>query len=183
MDKGLSYLINERGLTVDTIVEFGLEYDSSRDAIRIPYFDGMGRERGARYRLLSPPAGRGKYWAPKGSQLHLYNVADVEASFVYIAEGELDTLTLKQYGLAAVGLPGASSFREDWKWLFSGSHVTIVIDADHDGLEKARRISRWIRRYTPETWIKLPPIGEDINSLHVQGKLEDFLNGIDPENS
>lgn len=49
---------------------------------------------------------------------------------VYLCEGEFDTLTLLQRGYSAIGIPGVSSFREEWfEWL-TDKHVVLCLDRD-----------------------------------------------------
>lgn len=182
MDKGFEYLIGERGLSYDIIEEFGLEYDEHFDSIRIPYRDGLGRIRSYRFRLFNPSPGFGKYHTPRGNGVHLYNIRDAEEHTVWITEGEIDCLTLKMYGFNAVGVPGAKAFMDQWKWLFAGSDVKICFDGDEDGKIWSRKLGRLLRPLASVEVIR-PPEGKDINDLHVEGKLEEFLNGDYQENS
>lgn len=173
---GLSWL-HERGITAQAIREYGLLYDPEQRAIRIPYYDGRGRERGHRLRFLD---GRTmKYQSPKGSRAHLYNVKDVDSPTVYITEGEWDCLILKQLGLSAVGVPGVTSFKREWKWLFAGAdEVVVVFDGDDAGREGARRVAGYLSSVVENVDVVDLPDGADINSLALEGELAQWLPAL-----
>jgi len=80
----------------------------------------------------------------------LYNVdaLQAQADAILICEGESDTWTALSYGFAAVGSPGARSFRPDWVPPFRSfvdaagrSTVYLVLDADAAGTEGARIVA------------------------------------------
>ena len=61
----------------------------------------------------------------------LYNQEAIQSSsHLYLCEGEIDTLTMLQRGYPAIGIPGVSSFREEWFQLFTGKHVILCLDND-----------------------------------------------------
>ncbi len=61
----------------------------------------------------------------------LYNQDVIKSSsHLYLCEGEIDTLTMMQRGYPAIGIPGVSSFREEWFQLFSGKHLILCLDND-----------------------------------------------------
>jgi Toprim-like len=162
-----------RGLTPDTILAARLGFvaqpaaghEPFAGAISIPYFDAMGRERSIRFRHLSP--GRHKYDQPKGTHPHLYGVDATTAPRPYITEGEFDALILRQLGLAAVGVAGASSFARPWRWLFEDAElVSIVPDGDEPGLKAANRIAGWISDLAEVRVLDMPG-GTDVTELYV----------------
>jgi DNA primase len=59
---------------------------------------------------------------------------------VFIAEGAMDTLSLLEVGLNAVGIPGASGFKREWVRLFDGFAVILALDNDPAGREGAQEI-------------------------------------------
>jgi|GEM_PF-523308 len=69
-----------------------------------------------------------------------------EVRTVYICEGETDCLSLIDAGLeadgmaAAVAIPGASCWRQEWNLLFAGRDVLVATDADAAGEKAAGRI-------------------------------------------
>jgi DNA primase len=166
-----------RGLDVDTIVEAQLGYVPPQDggrfahSIAIPYFDAQGRWRSTRYRHLRPDA-RHKYDQEKGTKQHLYGVSDAQESIVYITEGEFDRLIMKQLGLAAVGIAGATNFARAWRYLFRDAElVLVVMDADEAGRKAKQRIASWVSTVTDVDTIDLPS-GADITDLYLSDRDE-----------
>lgn len=87
----------------------------------------------------------------------LYNVdalaAQPLADKVLVCEGESDTWAALSYGFAAVGSPGARSFKPDWIEAFrpfvdpdGRSKVILTLDADKAGKEGARTIASRFRK-------------------------------------
>lgn len=99
---------NRRGLTADTVERFNLGYDSRTKRLVIPY-------PGADYynaRLLTPAQTADpnnptapKYAKPHGIAAQIFNAPALTggAEVVFITEGELDAISLEQYGGAAIG--------------------------------------------------------------------------------
>lgn len=165
-----------RGLTPQTVREYDLLYVPEQNAIRVPYRDGQGRERGYRLRFLDHRTM--KYQTPKGMKAHLYNVVDCDAATVYLTEGELDCLILKQLGLFAVGVPGVTSFQRSWRWLFAGvDEVVVVFDGDEAGREGARRVAGYLSGVTENVEVLDLPEGEDVTSLALAGQLGEWVKG------
>ena len=174
-DVAVDYLAG-RGVHEATVLEYGITYDVERHALRFPYYDCFGREFGARYRLLSENANM-KYLSEKSRPQGLYNVIAVDSPLIWVCEGEIDALSLLQTGRPVVGVPGAESFREAWRYLFVEKDVRIVFDGDDAGASGARRISRILNGVAREVEIVELPEGQDVNSLYVVGELERWLQG------
>lgn len=97
-----------RGLTAETIDRFKLGYDARTKRLVIPY-------PGADYytaRLLTPAQtadpdnpNAPKYRKPGGITAQIFNAPALTggAEIVFIAEGEIDAISLEQYGGAAIG--------------------------------------------------------------------------------
>lgn len=135
--------LTSRGLTISSIRRAQLGYVAEgryKDAIAIPYPNPDGSIRTIRFRYLNPR--RQKYDNFKGHNIHLYNVANSAKSKVWLCEGEFDSLILTQMGFPAVGLPGASGFKPDWKYLFANcEEVSLVFDGDEAGQKGANRLA------------------------------------------
>ena len=177
--------LGSRGISPATVMEYGVGYDPHEQAITFPYYDAWGRQTSARWRKLHPNAVP-KYMGSRGVRAGLYNVVDVDEPWVYLTEGEIDCLTLKQLGLAAVGVPGAGAFREAWRWLFVDRKVRIVFDADsvkyrvggeayRPGQDGGARVLRAISTVAAFVEVVHLPEGEDVNSLHMNGQLAPFV--------
>lgn len=107
-----------------------------------------------------------KYLGLPGQEAGLYNVIDTEstADTIHIAEGELDTLILKQVfpEHPAVGLPGSSTWRPHHPFHFGGfERVLVWADGDQAG----RHLGREIRKDVRAAEIVPVPDGFDATSL------------------
>ena len=170
--------LNGRGLTADTIVAFRLGYMGpnyraqllerfdlgsmreagliqrngngmwSAPAIIIPYFDGTRITQLRAKQIGGPTIGL------PGVPTRLFNVNAIkDVDEAYVCEGEMDTIMLDMYGFPAVGVPGASAFKDLWVRYFNGKKRVFVIP-DHDpvnpttgkrpGIEGARRTAEMI---------------------------------------
>jgi len=105
----------------------------------------------------------------------LYNVdaltADPIPDKVLICEGESDTWTALSYGFAAVGSPGARSFKAAWVESFRAfvdadgrSRVILALDVDKAGTDGARIIAGLFRKAGLPVPLKLAiPAGKDLS--------------------
>lgn len=71
----------------------------------------------------------------KGTVPFPYNVSalDQKSGWIYLCEGVIDTLTLLQQGIQAVGIPGVRSFKIQWLSLFKNKNVVLCLDHDEAG--------------------------------------------------
>ena len=107
-------------------------------AIRIPYRDSDGQERFVRIRcaLHKEQDGRDlRFVWRRGSTPMLYGadrLAEARGQqYLVLTEGESDCHTLWNYGIPAVGLPGANSYREAWASHFNDiATIDVVIEPD-----------------------------------------------------
>jgi DNA primase len=83
---------------------------------------------------------------------------------VYLCEGVIDTLTLIERRLPAVGIPGCNSFKKEWVRYFRGKEVLICLDSDKPGQSAASYIRDLFVRAKIESRIIVLPSGEDVNS-------------------
>lgn len=126
-----------------------------------PYLEHMlllpsyheGRLMGLRFRRLSHDVTYGgvKYLSLKGSdnQVEMPFLATHDGlpvgtgphrGVLYVVEGELDTLSIRSVGRAAIGAPGALTWRPEWVegWA-TIPHVVILKDADPEGITAAEK--------------------------------------------
>ena len=87
---------------------------------------------------------------------------------MHLTEGEFDAILLEQLGINAVGVPGASTFRDDWRWLFVGNDVRIIFDADKAGTDSALAVERLLRTVAERVAIVKLPDDHDVSSLFVE---------------
>lgn len=122
-------------LPVDFLKSLGLTDQTKKDrsSIRIPYYDKAGKEVCVRYRIAL--LGEDKFRWAKGSKLRLYGLwrlAD-DAEDVILVEGESDAHTLWYYGISALGVPGASTFKPEWAEPLKGKTVYVWREPDIGG--------------------------------------------------
>ena len=174
-----------RGLLHSTITRFNLGYVGEaarghhryRGMVSIPYSDGLGRERGIRYRALPGREDNIRYLATKGFN-HLFAVRATDHGVVYLCEGEIDAMILWQLGYRAVGIPGANAWQDYHKFLFRNcEEVRIVFDNDtptrggrrqNPGQQAAAKIWRSLERIGVVTQAVMLPAGMDVNEAYLE---------------
>jgi len=165
-----------RGLGKDTIEKYHLK--ESQKYVQIPYYDSSGKF--IFYKCRSKYSKKFWYY-PAGASLALYNFWSLRkyADYVVITEGEIDCLTLLQFGINAVGSPGAGLFKASWKKFFSKTDkLYIAFDNDPAGIEGARKLSEEIfERDTYNILIPRDRGTKDINDMLVKLKYkkDDFI--------
>jgi hypothetical protein len=165
--------LRSRGLSHSTVVRFHLGYVGDlqtwhdrhrRGCLVLPYEDGAGRVRSVRYRpLYQLPDGAPKYLTTTGDRAHIFAVRATDNPVVHVCEGEIDTMTLWQIGLRAVGIPGAGAWKPDWKWLFRNTErVVLCMDPDPAGERATINLLKDLRSITDVDVAQLPR-GVDVN--------------------
>ncbi len=177
-DEPAGFLVR-RGLNHSTVNRFGLGYTGdwgethtvdARRSLAIPYEDGLGNLRFIRYRPLAPGYVGPKYLSPPDEKAHLFAVRSLDNDTVYVAEGEIDAMTLWQIGLKAVAVPGAQTFKPVWRHLFRQPHVAkavLVLDPDKAGMTAAKRLYELLSDVCDTTVVSLPA-KMDINDMFVK---------------
>ena len=181
----LDYLTEDRGLTMETVLRFQLggvvspaESDNgSRGKIAIPYLTSAGPV-ALRFRKMPGQDGP-KYYQPPGSKLSIFNVNqfNVPSRWLVVTEGEIDCMTAVQAGLPAVGLPGASSWRDHYSIIFAG-YERVIICADNDDKGAGKAFAEKIAENVPAPAIFLMEEGHDVNSFVKEHGAEAFREYI-----
>lgn len=137
----------DKGLNDATIERFRYGFDQDKGVYVLPYLEGR---RPVALRMYSPegngPNGS-KYWWEAGTDVRLYNPGDAIGhqltGEVFICEGEAKAALMCQLGYAAVGLPGASTWKPEWSQFFNHAKKIIVcLDNDnpaHHRYDKCRK--------------------------------------------
>lgn len=131
----------------------------------------------------------------------LPNACGPHRGILWVVEGELDTLSIRSVGRAAIGAPGALSWRPEWVegWA-SLPHVVILKDHDPTNVDAADKFVERVRAAALEqhgqSWCDAhlhvyttPNIdgAKDANDLLKQGEdvliqaLEEIESALDPE--
>ncbi len=123
-------------------------------------------------------AGHGKYLKPKNQETTLYGVRsfDDATDWIGVTEGELDSLILRQMGIPAVAVPGATSWKEHWVNVFEDlSRIYVFADGDDAG----RKMLGVFRDKLSMPVLKVTlPEGEDVNSTFLKYGAEGILKRI-----
>jgi hypothetical protein len=105
--------------------------------IKIPYFNADGRQ--VLFRKRARPGGEWRFKWAFGSAGKLvpygeWRLADIKADGrCILCEGESDAQTLWHLGLPALGVPGASTFKESWTEELNGLALYLHIEPDRGG--------------------------------------------------
>jgi formaldehyde-activating enzyme involved in methanogenesis len=149
--KLLEPFLEKRGLTMATVEQFKLGYETKTKRYTIPIRDADGRVVNIRkYQMDGKDSNYPKLinHLDYGSPARLFPVAEVAHDEVVICEGELDALSLIQRGFHAVsGTAGAEKWMPEWSHLFEGKHVVIIYDNDQAGRLGAMRVRRSVTKY------------------------------------
>lgn len=139
------YIKKKWGYKLSTIREFqlGVQIKNNVKWLSIPYFVN-GKVANIKFRAL-PPAEK-TFKRLKGFDSSIYNVdqSDVSLDFVYLCEGESDTIALHSLGVQnVVGTSvGARGFKPEWIDFFDNfERIYIVYDPDVVGQEGAGKIA------------------------------------------
>lgn len=178
----LEYLTEERKLSLATIDRFLLGAvvspdvldEDARGMISIPYNTPNGPV-ALRFRRPPHKDTGPKYWQAPQSDLTIFNTPAFFESeeTIAITEGEMDCIILNQAGIPAVGIPGASAWKNHYELLFEG-YASVLICADNDdkqmknGEYAGRKFAAKIAQKVPGPNVVLMPEGHDVNSYYAE---------------
>lgn len=151
-----------RGLTPEIIDRFKLGYD--------PTFSTFENDEQGKFKCMTnwqaviipnggtfnarntdPNAGKhNRYRKPKGKSAEIFNISALdEKGIVYVAEGELDAISIITAGAEAVGLASTSGVNDLLKHLESykpKAHLVLVPDNDERGEEARAKLEEGLQR-------------------------------------
>lgn len=170
---GARTYLQARGLSAATCAAARLGYagdpypgdERYQGCLVIPHMNMDGVTTGIRFRRLN--GGEPKYTSRSGERFNIYNLTGIAGARVaHIAEGELDTLSLVECGLAACGMPGASYWKPWMGLAFAGCEQVFVWA---DGDEAGDRLADAVMDSLQQAVRVAVPRGADVNSLLVEG--------------
>src|SRR5699024_3174950 len=131
--------------------------------LSIPYITASNEVVNIRFRNLTDSGP--KYLQLPGTPVGPYNLKALteDASTVVIAEGELDAVTLSALGIAAIGMPGANSWKHHYARLFDGIQ-NVIVWGDPD--DAGRKFNAEIQKSIPRALAAY--MEKDINDTYVQ---------------
>jgi len=111
--------------------------------IEIPYLTREGELHAVRYRLALE--GENRFRWRQGDTPILYGLWRLGewagSDTLYLCEGETDTLTLWHAGLPALGIPGATAWRERWwREVEAFPRIVAIPDADQAGSQLVEKL-------------------------------------------
>lgn len=169
-DATLKNYARAKGLPADFLETLGVSdvlLGRHRDepAVRMPYYDADGSEVAVRYRTAL--TGDRRFRWRRGSKVHSYGLWRLddarEAGYVWIVEGESDTQTLWHYGEPALGIPGASVWKDEWKEHVKDLTVFVWKEPDQGGKTFVEKVGASL----PDALVVAPPEGrKDVNEIH-----------------
>ena len=189
----LDYVMQERQLSRETVDRFLLgavvspetSDEPARGMLAIPYLTPSGP---VALRFRRPPEKETgpKYWQPEGTDLTIFNVRAFFAGehVLVITEGEIDCMTVNQCGIPAVGIPGASAWKDHYQPLFEG-YDRVIICADNDDTGAGSKFAAKVARQVPGPEVVLMPENHDVNSFYCEvgpAGLREYL-GVDKKAS
>jgi DNA primase len=175
-ERGRQFLM-DRGITSQAMEYFRLgyvatprpEFERFYGMVSIPYLtrggvvsirfrnipDAEGTIRGAKYMSLSGVAGMVRPFNPSA----IYR----PETYIFLCEGEFDTIVATMCGLPAVGFPGAKAWKREYAGLFR--YRTTYVLADNDDKGDGRSFAEAIAGDHHDTKIIMMPHGHDVNSF------------------
>lgn len=142
-------------------------------AVRIPYIDENGDLKATRFRTALDGPERFKW--KKGSKPMLYGLNRLKDAcaerFVVLVEGESDAQTLWFHGIPALGIPGSSSWKDEWAdHLNDVETVYVVREPDGAGKAMVEKIGQGQLRAKLRI-LDLAP-WKDPSEMHIAGEAE-----------
>lgn len=120
----------EKGITSDTVFDFGVELEKD-GAVAFLYRDGKKRRYGV-------PTGTRSFRWEKGTPPCLFNLRDNQKKHIFLVEGETDTMKLRQEvgdnpDVGVIGLPGIETWEDSMaEDLRAAEQVWVILDNDLD---------------------------------------------------
>lgn len=142
------YLLRERGITVESIIQNTIGWWPERKAFTIPLF--TSDDDLANVRLTFPfhteKQGKAAWQATGTDHPLLFGYLLQPGDDVLVVEGEWDAVLARQLGFNAVtAVRGASGWHPDDSAALEGCHVTVLMDNDEAGHKGEKKIVESIK--------------------------------------
>ena len=182
----LEIVEEHRGISTDTLEDCGVWWNNENNrypvAVPYPYLEGEWYTR-----IMRDPRDsdtQPKVLSPKNAEYHLYNPLRIgpNADLVFFCEGEYDTLSVIDCGFDAVGSQGTNTFNPVWARLFGGAINCIAFDGDAAGVKASRTLRKFFHDQGSYAYLVGTEENYDLNDLHQQGVLREFLIDFLEEN-
>ncbi|RYD29575.1 MAG: bifunctional DNA primase/helicase, partial [Verrucomicrobiaceae bacterium] len=142
-----AWLTGARKLKPETLALFRVAADPKTRHLIFPCFAPGGELQNRGYRSFPVPGEKKRVWQDTGCApclfgWHALPESAYRSRTVLIAEGQIDAMTWRQWGIAALSIPGGSSGTWiDWEWdnLAFFDKILLSFDADGAGQENLRK--------------------------------------------
>ena len=168
----LEELAKAKGFQIDGpvgLTAWGVAQVAQRGAtvIRIPYMNQAGEVVAVRFRHSL--SGDQRFTWRKGDKVLLYGLWRLreihKSGWVLLVEGETDCWTCWLHGIPVLGVPGKSTWKEEWAELLKG--VKVYLWQEPDAPELPGKIGKDL----PDLMVIQAPEGiKDLNEAHVKGE-------------
>lgn len=115
-----------------------------------------------------------KFLNPRGVAKPIFNADKLHqlkpGQLIHLCEGVPDAIAAESYGLAAVGILGATSFRAAWVDLFLKFKVVVLGDGDAAGEKFTKDISAYFLARGKVVQCKTLPKGKDVADVLAQAR-------------
>lgn len=156
---------DEKGFTLPLLARWGVctgQDDKGRAVVVIPYRD----KDGAVLRNKLRGANGAKWWEGKHRPVYLYGLDQLHAAAserpVILVEGESDCHAAWSQDVLAVGVPGATAWRSEWRQYLDGRTVFVWQEPDAGG----ERLVRSLAADLPKARVILADGVKDLADLH-----------------
>jgi twinkle protein len=152
LERALEYLTAQRKLTLKTLEEYKVAEDRGGESIVFPFISPEGELLNLKHLALKREADKKKLWTESNCAPALFGWQAFQGGrAIAITEGEIDAMTLHQYGIAALSIPfGAGGGNKndwidyEWENLEQFDLIHLCYDSDDAGqaavLEVVKRL-------------------------------------------
>lgn len=168
----------QRKLTKEVVDQFRVGYDKIRGAITFPVYD----EKHKLVMVTARSVTSKRFWIPEGVEKPVYLLYDLlerNQDAAFVAESQINALTLRSYGLNGIALFGTGSYEQLKTLSRSGiRNYILLFDGDEAGRKGAQRFKRNMPKDVFITDVRMPA-GKDVNDLEYNElKTLLYYNGI-----
>lgn len=159
-------LSEERKLPIEILKKYKVGMDE-KGYYTIPIYTSSGKLTDIRRKKFGEPT-----MSTPGAKVGLFGIQNlVERNFIYLYEGCWDGMSGEVHGFPGVGVPGAGTFKDEWKSLFKDKEIMIVFDLDKAGRDGALNCAKRIAPAAGKVGIISLP-----DELGPGGDVRDFWN-------
>lgn len=156
----MSFLIEKRRLTPETIRRARLGYDAQKGRVVIPMLDAQGHVVRTRlYDWEHKHPGRKMIWGDGKEKPKLYPAWALQEKDLLLTAGEMDSLAAWSLGIPAItGTSGEGTWGKAHTQPLAGKRITICYDVDPQGRDGARLVAEQLARVAAEVRILTLPL-------------------------